>query len=847
MNYQKRLVSQRQGFYPLVVFLLIATPFRQVSAQTNNYFGTTGSLNGNAWNIAPGGPYTSPLNTTGGAIINFGNVATFNGGTITVAGINATANATLGTASGTISNQGNGIVTINVDSGATLDFKSQNITGSGTAGYIKNGGGVLALNGNTYGGGFTLNTGTVVMRGVNAMGAGSLVLNGGTVASDGTLTLSNKYPGGISINGNIQFGDTTGVAVSTANLTFTNSVTLGSSTRTLTIGNNGTTTFSGPVSGSAVAGLTIDTNAGSTGTIALSGSNTYSGQTTVNNGNLQVSGGNAISDSGAVVIANSSTATLTVSGSETIGSLSGGGALGGKVVVDSGNVLTVAGSSTTSFDGIISGNGGLSMAGSGTLTLSADQTFNGPLNISSGVLNVTGRLASIPITVSGGTYTIGQTDTVGSVTLSSGTINGTGTLGGSSYSLTNSGTISVNLGGGSSSLTKSGAGTVTLSGANTYTGGTTVSDGVLNVLGTMDNSGSILINGGTYNVGINDSVGTVTVSSGTISGAGTLSGTSYNLTDSGTISAQLGGSGSLVKSGVGNTTISSISSYTGATAINDGTLTINGSTAAASTVTIASAGTLAGSGTVNGVVNVNGGVINKAGGSIIGGITTTGNSSVGGSFSATGGMTVSTGTTTVSGTISGGDINVNSAGELKGSATINNATTIAGSLSPGNSPGLMTYTNGLSLLSGSTFNWELDANSNSNPGVDFDKIIVSGGNLSIASGSLSDLIFGGTVSFADSFWSSNRSWLVFDNTGLGTTTATPFTINSISGGGYNASYGTFSWNVTSGDVFLNFNAATAVPEPTSLATVALLGLGGAWYRRRKNSNKSGIQEVISQA
>lgn len=132
-------------------------------SQTTNYFGTSGILNGNVWSTNPTGPYTSALsNAGGGAIINFGNNANFDGASITVAGINATANATAVSASGTISNQGNGIVTVNVSTGSTLDFGSQSWTTSVNAGYIKDGGGAFALLGNTYGGGFTLNDGILI-------------------------------------------------------------------------------------------------------------------------------------------------------------------------------------------------------------------------------------------------------------------------------------------------------------------------------------------------------------------------------------------------------------------------------------------------------------------------------------------------------------------------------------------------------------------------------------------------------------------------------------------------------------------------------------------------------------
>ena len=208
--------------------------------QTQNYFGVSGSLGGATWSTNPGGPYNQVFDTSGGGgVMNFGNVATFNGATIVVAGINATANATVGTINGTISNQGNVVIPIDIASGVTLDFGAQSFTSSTTAGYIKNGSGVLALAGNTYQGGFTLNSGTVIVRGVNAMGGGAanaLTLNGGVVAANATRDLTGKYGGGLTFGGDVQFGATTGLASASAALTFSNAVSLGAVMRTLTIG-----------------------------------------------------------------------------------------------------------------------------------------------------------------------------------------------------------------------------------------------------------------------------------------------------------------------------------------------------------------------------------------------------------------------------------------------------------------------------------------------------------------------------------------------------------------------------------------------------------------------------------
>ena len=169
----------------MLIVVSLAVSATAAIAQTQNYYGTSGPLSGNVWSTSPLGPYTSALSSSGGGIINFGNVATQPGGanSISVAGINATANFSItGVPSGTLTNFGNGVIPIDVASGVTLDFGSQAFTTSVTAGYVKNSSGVLALTGGAYGGGFTLNSGTVILRGANAMGSGgTLTINGQAV------------------------------------------------------------------------------------------------------------------------------------------------------------------------------------------------------------------------------------------------------------------------------------------------------------------------------------------------------------------------------------------------------------------------------------------------------------------------------------------------------------------------------------------------------------------------------------------------------------------------------------------------------------------------------------------
>jgi fibronectin-binding autotransporter adhesin len=72
----------------------------------------------------------------------------------------------------------------------------------------------------------------------------------------------------------------------------------------------------------------------------------------------------------------------------------------------------------------------------------------------------------------------------------------------------------------------------------------------------------------------------------------------------------------LIKEGAGTLALSGNNTYTGATEVNSGTLLINGSTTAASTVTVANGATLGGSGTIGGAITINAGGIIAPGSSI---------------------------------------------------------------------------------------------------------------------------------------------------------------------------------------------------------------------------------------
>ncbi len=151
-------------------------------------------------------------------------------------------------------------------------------------------------------------------------------------------------------------------------------------------------------------------------------------------------------------------------------------------------------------------NGGISKDGVGTMTLSGDNTYTGDTTVSEGILAIgaserINNTSNLNVTGTG-TFDLGasRTETVGAVSVSAtaGGIIGTGTstLIGTSYSISNASgiaTISVSLG-GSGTLDKTGEGTLLLSGgtANTYSGLTTVSAGILSL---AKSSGAVAVSG----------------------------------------------------------------------------------------------------------------------------------------------------------------------------------------------------------------------------------------------------------------------------------------------------------------------------------------------------------------
>ncbi|WP_079918132.1 autotransporter outer membrane beta-barrel domain-containing protein [Salmonella enterica] len=501
----------------------------------------------------------------------------------------------------------------NVTDNATLEMNTGGdfdnaISGSGQV--VKSGDETLTLSGaNSYTGGTTISGGTLVASNVEALGTGDITDNatlelnaggdfanniGGTgsvvKSGDKTLTLSgsNTYTGGTTISG--------------GTLVASNVEALGSGDVT----DNATLELS--------TGGDFANNIGGTGsvvksgdkTLTLSGTNSYTGGTTIsggtlvannvealgtgdvtNNATLELNTGgdftNAISGSGQVVKSGDKTLTLSGANSYTGGTTISGGTLVANDVnaLGTGDVTdnaTLALNAVGDFNNAIGGSGKVEKSGDDTLTLSGSNTYTG------------GTL------INGGTLVASNVEALG-----------TGDV-------TDDATLELNTGGdfdnaisGSGQVVKSGDETLTLSGSNTYTGGTLISSGTLvandvNALGTGDvtdnavlelNTGGDFINsiGGTGRVeksgdktltlsGTNSYTGGTTINDGTLVatsvdalGSGDVTdNATLELNTSGTFDNVISGSGQVVKSGDDALTLSGANSYTGGTTISGGTL-----------------------------------------------------------------------------------------------------------------------------------------------------------------------------------------------------------------------------------------------------------------------------------
>jgi fibronectin-binding autotransporter adhesin len=535
--------------------------------------------------------------------------SSFTGATTVTTGelqIGTTASAASIGATSAVSVGNSGTVTlvnlITTTAGVTTPNVFQNDVSNGVGGV-----GTLRFN--------SVNTNTV--SGTLSDGAGTLA-----VTQDGAgvtiLTGANSYSGATTVNhGTLQIGDGVSAVASLSSAVqvnagtnfliddaFVTDVNLNAASVSLKGIQTGLNVVFGVISG---AGSVIQNGIGTT---ILDNANTYTGATTINTGTLQIgddfTSGVSIATSGKVKVNADGTLAIALADGETFGN----------AVSLNTSTATLNGiaSGMNTLTGVISGIGGVTQSGTGTTILAAKETYTGATTVTGGILQIgaatAASIASSSVDVTN-TGTLSLVNVINNTFSKSVTNNetGLGTLNGNSTgTITVSGAVTD--GNGQIALTQTGTGTTILTGANkTYSGGTTVTSGFLQV-GTATAAGSIgsglvTISGGTVtlvNISGNALNNNVTNGQGAI---GTLLvNSSKTISLYGSVSDGSAGQIALTQSGTGTTILANADdSYTGPTAVTKGTLQI-GTTGIASLIGTTSASVSNGA-RIN-MVNLNG-------------------------------------------------------------------------------------------------------------------------------------------------------------------------------------------------------------------------------------------------
>nr|WP_269791926.1 autotransporter-associated beta strand repeat-containing protein [Stenotrophomonas sp. Iso1] len=465
----------------------------------------------------------------------------------------------------------------------------------------------------------------------------------------GTVTVDNDHSGPVAVTG-LQF-TTDGYALTgdALELTGTNAI--------IRVGDGALS----PVSTHIATELTGSARLTKmdSGTLILSAANRYSGGTTITGGTLQIGDGGT------------------------------SGSITGDVINDA--ALAFNRSDDVVFAGDISGSGMLRQFGSGTTTLTSNNSYSGGTEITAGTLE------------------IGNGGISGSIT--GDVINNAALAFNRSDDVAFAGNIT-----GSGVLQQIGSGTTTLNGNNSYSGGTTVTAGALQV-GNGGISGAI---------------------AGDVLNHGTLA---FNRSDDVVFTGNISGSGAVRLLGSGSTTLSGNNSYGGGTTITAGTLVGNASNLGSGAIDIAAAATLSmqqDSDVSFANLFTGSGRINKSGG---GTLNVTGDSAT-----FTGTTHINAGTLAVNGAL-GGTLNVHDGATLKGTGSVGSTVVMdGGTIAPGNSIGRLNVAGDLIFASGSTYQIEATPDGNADH-------IHASGTIALKGGSA-------MVLAADGSWSPSTTYQV---------------------------------------------------------------------------------------
>ena len=193
--------------------------------------------------------------------------------------------------------------------------KIANLDGTKTIAVTKNGTGTWTFSdANTYTGATNVNQGTLTVDTAGTLGAatGALAVGNNNITADGTNTILN-----LSTTADTVKGSLSGAILAPTTGTNTATINTGGSGRNFTVNQTVAGNFAGVIAGAGDFTL----GSLSTNTLTLTGTNTYSGNTTVNAGVLSVATDDVFADTSTVSLAAASSLDLSHSGIDTVNKL----------------------------------------------------------------------------------------------------------------------------------------------------------------------------------------------------------------------------------------------------------------------------------------------------------------------------------------------------------------------------------------------------------------------------------------------------------------------------------------------------------------------------------------------